>query len=221
MATGSGTGTAASRPGTTSRAELVDRIRRRFRGSAGTTTIIQCINDAIRSAEHWLIPKQDTTTITFDGDDYDYTLPIDVVQLLQIWTRGDTDEGWVEIPSFMWRVYGTPGSQSVYFDTTSGVDDGDTIRLVYLARLSEMTSTSSEISIGAPAEPQVIRYITEYALHLLHEREAAKAGTIAAFEGHSSMAQAHFAKAQAILQRALRMRPAGRVHPAFPNRSIG
>jgi len=106
-------------------------------------------------------------------------------------------------------VSGTPGAQVLLLDSLQGLDSGDTLRLEYLARPSELTADTSSLGLGEPAETEAVRYIIEYALAWLHERAAASGGD--QFREHLTLAKAATERAAAILQGARRS-DAGTVH---------
>jgi len=189
--------------GTTTRDEIATEIKRRFRGTAGEDTIVRAINTAIRDADRWLVPKTDTTTVEIEDDTYSYDLPSDLVQLLQVWTGADAR--WMEVSPLLWRVT----DDKLRLRSLDGLN---TIRLEYVAQLDTLSTPSSTLNVGAPMEQRIINYICEFALHILHENEAAKAGTEASVRAHASTAQRHFEKSQVVLRTAFRDRPAGRTH---------
>jgi hypothetical protein len=96
--------------------------------------IIRKINDAIREAHgHWLVTKTDTTTITLATDDFAYTLPTDVVELMEVLTRGDTDEPYSAVPPRYYWITGTPGAEELHFRRgawSHRLSVGDTLMLV-------------------------------------------------------------------------------------------
>jgi hypothetical protein len=72
----------------------------------------RAINNAVEAAaETWPVIAVDTSTVTKAANDYDYTLPTDIVRLLSVWYRDDTDEPFVRLKGH-WRVTGTPGAQT-------------------------------------------------------------------------------------------------------------
>lgn len=205
----------------TTRDQLLDRIRRQFKGTAGDTTIIEAINEAIRGAEHWMVPKTDTSSVTIASETYAYALPSDLLVLLQVWARDAADDPWREVPAHMWRVEGLYGTQFLYLDSLEGLTTSTAIRLEYLTRLSELSTPSATLNIGELMEPLIVNYVVQYALHVLYEQEAAKGQAVDAFKAYSQLAQAGYQKAQQTIRGALTRRPAGRMHGPYPDRSLG
>lgn len=184
-------------------------------------TIKRAINRAIEHADAWRVQETDSTTVTIASDDYDYSLPSDLVQLSQVWTRDDTDEGWVEVSPNQWRVSGTPGSQVLYFDTLADLGDGDTIRLEYMAYPSTLDDDTDTLDMGEPGERSLVDFIVNYALYWLFSNAAARAPTAETFRPYLTLADYRSERAQQIKERTGRQRPPGRVHGPYPPRSIG
>jgi len=152
--------------------------------------VVAMINSAIRLAgETWLVSKNDDSTVDLADDDYDYDLPTDLVRLLGVWMRGDTDEPWEPVDGRTWRVAETPGGQELVFDTLSGLDEDDTIRLEYLARPSELAADDGTLGVGEPAEWELVEFVVAEALFLLHDQAASGAPEAAGFRAHLTQAQ--------------------------------
>lgn len=173
--------------------------------------VVAAINAAIRAAgETWLAMVRDTTSLTIADDDYDYDLPVNVARLLALWVRGDTDEAWVEVPARMWRVTGTPGGpQVLLLDTQTGLSDGDTVQLEYLARPAELTADDGTLGLGQPAETELVKFVEEYALFWLHDQAANQGPEAAGFRPHYTQAQGCWERAAGIQARASRFHGRG------------
>ena len=63
-------------------------------------------------ADRWQPQIEDSTTITLATSTYIYTLPTDLVQLLEVEYRDDSTEPWKPIARD-WRVAGTMGAQDL------------------------------------------------------------------------------------------------------------
>lgn len=177
--------------------------------------VIAAVNAAVRAAgETWLVQKVDTSTITLATDDYDHTLPTDLVRLLAVKIRADTDEAWVDIPGRNWHVAGTGGAQSLYFDSLEGIDSGDDCQLIYLARMSELSADSTALGMGEPAEREAVEFVTSWALYWLHDMAASRAPESAGYRAHLTQAQYYMDIAERFRARAARWQPAGTVHGA-------
>ena len=265
MATGSGTGTAATVGGTTTRLDLLGRIARRYKAylagtatSGSTTTVIDTTNlsepdnywnnhwcyitsadsadpegeerlitaytqststlttDAFsaavatsdtyeilpckrgdieaaidtavrRAGSSWKVYCVDTSTVDIGSDDYDYSLPSDLVNLVRVRVRGGTDEAWEMLPREDWYVTGTPGAQYLQLISARSVSTSDTVALDYVKRLTELTADSSVLGIGAPYEDEVCEFIVNHVLYDLHHTAATRGG---------DMARYHFTAAQ-------------------------
>jgi hypothetical protein len=179
--------------------------------------IQRAVNQAIKHADKWFAETTNTSAVTVDTEDYDYSLPSNVVQLQQMWTRDDTDEQWVEVPGNQWHV----ANGVLYFDNFDGMDDGHTIRLEYLARPSTMSDDTDTLGLGEPEERECVDFIVNYALYWLHRNAASEARGGEAFRPHLTLAEYQKQEADKIKQQAGHRRPAGRVHGAFPPRSLG
>jgi len=186
--------------------ELRELVRHRFRGTAGDTILTEAINAAIRAAgETWLAQVVDTTTLTIAANDYDYDLPAAVVRLGMVSVRGDTDQAWVEVPGRLWSVGGTPGARVLYLDALKGLGDGDSIRLDYVARLTELTAEDDDLGMGEPAEAELVEYVVTYALSWLYYREGEKVQTKEALAGYLRLADGLYQRAMEIKMRAPRV----------------
>lgn len=180
------------------------------------------INAGIRAAgTTWLVPTVDDSTVDLADDDYDYSLPDDLVRLLCVWTREGTDEPWVPVDARMWWVEGTPGAQVLEFKTLSGLDSDGTLRLEYLARPSEMTADSGTFGIGEPAETELVEFVTAWALYWLHNQAANRDPEAGGFRPHYTQAQSYLAQARAIQQLARGFAGRGSAHGARWARSRG
>lgn len=163
----------------------------------------------VAAAETWLVHTMDTTTVTIANDDYDYSLPTDLVRLLELWVRDETDEAWALVPAREWHVGGTPGAAVLYFDALGGLEAGQTVRLDYLARMSELATESSSLGLGEPAEREAVWFIVEYALYWLHDQAANRDPTGPAFRAHMTQASGKLELAETIRQKASRFQRPG------------
>lgn len=171
-------------------------------------SIENTINASIRTAGNaWLVLTTDDSTITIAEDDYDYTLPTDVVRLLGVYTRDATDDPWKRLVH--WRVAKTPGAQELVFDNLDGMDAGHLIRLEYLARPSQPSTDTGTLGVGEPAEAEMVEYIIAQSLYLLHEQNASAEVNASGFRGHLTLAQYWREAAEAIKRAAVPMYPTG------------
>ena len=183
--------------------------------------IVEAINQAIRSAgDTWLVPVEDTSSVTVGVGDFDYSLPADLVALLAVWRREDASSAWTVVPPAHWRMYGTPGSLNLYFNTLDSVDAGDTLRLDYLARVSQLEDDTDTLGIGEPAEDELVQYVVEYAQGVLHYQAGSRGVNTGDFRARYTMAQTMFELAES-RKRKVRARWVGTVHPARWTRSRG
>jgi len=61
--------------------------------------LARAINAGVRAAgDGWLVGTVDTTTVTLADDDYDYTLPTDIVRLMRVLYRDASDESYKDLP---------------------------------------------------------------------------------------------------------------------------
>lgn len=185
------------------------------------SAIKRAINRAIGHADRWFKTVTDTTTITLDTDDYDYALPSDVIHLVQVWLRDDTDDPWREVSPQMWRVSGEPGSMVLYFDAFEGMDDGYTVRLEYTAYLDTLDSDSDGLGVGEAAERSCVDFIVNYALYWLYAKMSAAAPQSDAFRSYLTLAEYRRDAANEIRERTGRHLPAGRIHGRRLGRSRG
>lgn len=175
--------------------------------------ITAAINAAIRaSGTTWLVETTDTTTVTITADTFLYTLPTDIVHLLDVQYRDASDEPWQALDTGNWMLDGTMGAQSLILYTLNPYETGDTLRLVYLKRLAELTTDSATLDIGAPGETELVRFIVEHALFYLHNLMASRNPTGAEFRSHLTQAEDHLKLATEIRDNAPRFRRAGRWH---------
>lgn len=179
--------------------------------------ITRAVNQAIRHADVWFTETTNSTAVSLDTEDYDYSLPSDCVQLHQMWVRDDTDEKWVEVSPNQYRV----ANGVLYFDSFDGMDDGHTVRLEYLARPSTMSDDTDTLGLGEPEERECVDFVVNYALYWLHRNQASQAPKAETFRPHLTLAEYQKNEANKIKQEAGHRRPAGRVHGAFPARSLG
>jgi len=163
------------------------------------------INAGVRAAgETWPVPTVDTT-VTIAEDDYDYDLPTALVRLLAVLVRGGAGEAWKVVGGQQWRVGGTPGGpQELLFDTLNDLGDGDTIRLEYLARMSELSADSSTLGLGEPAEREAVEFVLHWALYWLHDQAASGGVDAPGFRGHITQAQYQMEVAEGVRARASR-----------------
>jgi hypothetical protein len=185
--------------------------------------ITAAIDEAVRaSGAGWLVPVTDTTTVTIVADTYDYALPTDAVILLDALRRSSASAPWFPLDAATWRVGGTPGAQRLYFQDLSGLVAGDVLRLDYLRRLAALSTDASVLSIGEPAETEVVEFITEYALGILHNSMAARSPTGSDFRARLTMASDARQNALVIRERSRRnLHGPGRVHGRALGKSRG
>lgn len=184
--------------------------------TARRADIIAAINAGVRAAgETWLVPTVDTSTVTIADDDYDYNLPSGLVRLLTVAVRDDTDEAYRFVGGHQWRVSGTPGGpQELLFDTLNGLAAGDTIRLEYLARPSELSADSSSLGLGEPAERELVQFVVQWAVYWLHDQAASRDVNAPGFRGHITLAQYHQERAERMRAMASRWHGRGTVRTA-------
>ena len=158
------------------------------------TTLKRAINAGVCSAaEAWPIIAVDTTTVTLAADDYDYTLPTDVLDIITIWYQDDTDEPWRELPGRMWKVTGIPGAQTLFLSTYNDLDEDNTLRLEYTKRVSELATDASALGVGEPVEAPLVEYVVEHALWWLHDRASNR--DEGRYREHATSAQMHMERA--------------------------
>lgn len=181
--------------------------------TARRADIVAAINAGVRAAgETWLVPTVDTSTVTIAEDDYDYNLPSGLVRLLTVAVRGGTDEAYRFVGGQQWWVSGTPGGpQVLLFDTLNGLEAGDTIRLEYLARPSELSSDSTSLGLGEPAERELVEFVIHWALYWLHDQVASRDVDAPGFRGHITQAQYHQERAERMRMAASRWHGRGTV----------
>ena len=179
--------------------------------------IKRAVNRAIEHADAWYAETTNTSAVTIDDEDWDYSLPSDVVQLQQMWTRDDTDERWLEIPPNQWRVL----NGVLYFDSFQNIGDGDTVRLEYLSRIATMSDDTDTLGLGEPEERECVDFVVNYALHWLARKKAYADPTGESFRPYLTLAEYSKQDYQQIKREAGRKRPAGRIHGAYPPRSLG
>lgn len=161
--------------------------------------LVRAINEAVRAAtDTWPVVKRDTSTITLATDDYDYSLPTDLVRLLSVWYREETDEPWTQVPGRSYRVVGTPGAQVLVFDRLGSLEAGEVLALEYLARPSELATDAATLGVGEPAERELVAFVVEHALGVLHE-QATRGGK---FREELTLAQSHYQRAEEMRRRA-------------------
>lgn len=185
--------------------------------------IIAAINAAIRAAgDTWLVAMTDTSTVTIAADDYDYTLPTDVVEILAIWRRDGTDEPWAVVPPRDWWISRVLGAQVLQFKSLDCVDADDVLRIDYVGRLSELSADSDTLGIGEPAEPELLNFLEAWALYWLHDQAAASGPQAGDFRAHYTLAQTRKEEAEQIRKRApRRLRRPGQVRGPRWSRSVG
>lgn len=184
--------------------------------------LVRKINEAIREAHgHWLVTKTDTTTITLVTDDYAYTLPTDLVELMEVLTRESSDEPYSAVPPRYYWVTGTPGAEELHFRAGTWwarLDTDQTVMLVYKARPSELAADTDELGLGAPAETELYTFILHWTLYLLHDQEANRRPAGKAYQAHYTQAEQHRQIAELIRGKATVNRPTGRwAGPNYPH----
>jgi len=169
----------------------------------------RAINAAIVSAgTTWPIIKEDTTTCTVATNDYDMTLPTDIVRLIGVWYRDLATDPFKKLPGNSYRVGGTPGAQVLQMSTLDGLNIGDTLRLVYTARPSVLSAETDALDIGDVVETEFVHYIIEYALYWMYDRKAAQGDD---YRQWMTSAQLHLENAQNIKKAATKYQPAGTI----------
>lgn len=178
--------------------------------------IVDAINEAIRSAgETWPVVKKDTTTVNLADADYEYSLPTDMVRLLDVWHMANTGDPYYRVPHRNWHVEGTPGAQVLYFDRLTGLDTDGTIMLQYVGYPSELSADTTALGVGDVAERELVQFVIERALAWLHERAASE--NVGAFREHMTLAQQGYDRAETMQRFASPWRPPSTVRgAAFP-----
>jgi len=181
--------------------------------------IVRAIDDAIRNAgDSWLVYIEDSSTVDLADDTYSYSLPADLVHLLQIWVREDTDDPWKRVPEKDWYVGGTPGAAKLYFHSADSWDSDQTLRLDYLRLQGTLVSDSDTLDVGSPAENELVEFIVNWSLGVLHTAQAASDNNPRL---HLTLAQHHRSLADECRRRVKRLHPRGKTHPARWSRSKG
>jgi hypothetical protein len=132
--------------------------------------------------------------------------------------RDSSTEAWTQVPYRDYEVAGTPGAAVLYFHTIGSVSTDDTLRLRYTKRLSALSADSGTLGIGEPYEDELVRYIIEYALMILHESAMGQGGDSARL--HATLLELHEERAKAIAEQAKHVQP-GHVKPETWSRSLG
>jgi hypothetical protein len=175
--------------------------------------IERAINAAIREAgTRWWVPSTDTSTITLAANTYSYSLPTDVVYIVDILYRSASDDPWESIETSNWYVAGAPGAQTLYLYDIGDYDTGDVLRVDYQVRLSELSADASTLDIGAPGETELVQFIVDYALYWLHNRAANANPVGGEVRLHLTQAKDYLDKAMYKLNRAPRWGQGGRIH---------
>lgn len=171
--------------------------------------IKKAINAAIRAVgTSWPVTKKDSTTITsLASTSHEYSLPSDLVNLLNVGVRSASDEGWVSVPTQLWVVAGTYASQYVRFSEQFGIPHGMSVQLDYLARPSTLSSDSDTLDIGEPGEREAVDFVVNYALFWLHDMQASAEPTGAGFRPHLTQAQYYRELAESLRARASQWPP--------------
>lgn len=159
------------------------------------------LEEAIREAMQWaagawLVPEMDTTTVTIAADDYDYTLPTDLVYLNKVWRRSATTEPWQRVTSKDWSVTDVWGAQVLQFLNHDHVVVGEALRLDYYKRLVELTADTDELGLGAPMDDELIRALKDYAVGFMHERAASRAPDRADIRARITLADRFMGRAE-------------------------
>jgi len=186
------------------------------------TVFESAINEAIRAAEMtWLVAATDDA-IVLDEEVYEYDLPTDLVTLNRVLVRAEDEEPWRDIPASNWRVTGLPGAQELVFNSWNGLSASYTTRLEYYARPAEMTTDAATLGVGEPAEREMVRFMTLYALYWLHSRAASKQESSGTFQIHYTQADSYLKMAMDLRARSAgSWREAGRLHTTRPSRARG
>jgi len=183
-------------------------------------TLKRAINAGVCSAaQTWPVVAVDTTTITLASSDYDYTLPTDVLELTTVWYRDDTDEAWKELPGRLYQVTGVPGAQELYLSSTGPFDAGDTLRLEYTKRVSELATDASSLGVGEVVEAPLVEYVVEHALWWLHDRASNR--DEGRYREHATSAQMHLERANALKMAARPYTRPGVIHGPVISRARG
>lgn len=173
--------------------------------------LVRAINNAIvRANERWGVPTIDTSTVTIATDTYQYSLPADLTWLRDVLRRDDAQSPWGTIERGNWGVSGTPGSQVLDLWAIGAYTAGDVLRLDYVARMSELSADDDTLSVGVPAEPELVTFLVDYSLWYLHTQAANRGIAAGTFREHLTQARNALEKAEKTLARAPRFTRAGR-----------
>jgi hypothetical protein len=162
---------------------------------------IDAINEAIRRADvTWMQVKQDESLTL--STEQEYTLPSDLILLLGVYVGiPGNPAAWAPYTSYevIMPTAGTPKLhlRNIPQPFTVPVSSNTTIRLVYAANPSMLTTGTGTMGIGEPAR-EAISFVQEMALHLLHEQAVARNVTGEAARAHLTLAQQHLDKAREI-----------------------
>jgi hypothetical protein len=162
---------------------------------------VDAINEAIRRADDtWMQVKQDESLSLSTAQEY--TLPSDLILLLGVYIGipGNT-VAWSPYTGYevIMPTAGTPKLhlRNIPQPFTIPTSSNTTIRLIYAANPSMLTTGAGTLGIGEPMRG-AISFIQEMALHLLHEQAVARNVTGEAARAHLTLAQQHLDKAREI-----------------------
>ena len=175
--------------------------------------ILYAIQSAIRKAgEKWLVESVDDTTLVIVADTYEYDLPTDLVQPLDVFYRTDDEAPYRHLRGGDWGVQGEIGSQTITLYDISDYDAGDILRLVYLRRPTMLEDDDDELDVGAPNLDELEGFIESWALYYMHDQGANDARQAAVFRAHLTKRDEHLKEAMYALERAPRRHRVGRIH---------
>jgi hypothetical protein len=184
---------------------------------------VDAVQEAIRTAGNtWMIIRDDTTTLDFN-EQQEYTLPADLVVLLDVFAG--RDGYWYPCQGFEVVGSGAPYRlllrqwPTLPYTQYDASITGD-MRLVYLALPTLASASTDTLGVHSEAEREAVSYVQEYALHILHESGMARGITGEAARAHYSMAQQHLQKAQQIKGRAQPARVVRRIRERDVPRQI-
>jgi hypothetical protein len=163
---------------------------------------VDSIYEAIRIAsQSWMQIIDDTTTLAYSSTAQQYSLPADLVSLIGLYV-GSADGYWFELNNY--EIVGDAGAYKMImreFPRDSYVASEPSfskMRLVYLALPDIPAAGSNDTGLSEPIEREALAFVSEYALHILHEQAMSRNVTGESARGHFSLAQQHYNKAKQI-----------------------
>lgn len=169
--------------------------------------VFYAIERAVRRAgRKWMVIKLDESG-SFSPTMQDYPLPVDCVVLLNVWMNmqlsGGTISEWT--PWTRYEVQGPIGTRVLSMrGWAADLNIPSTYtyqwKLEYLAVPTLLVNDVDTLGFDEQAERQMVEFVTEYALYLLHQQAMANNRTGDDARLHNTLAQQHMQAARLIEQ---------------------